>query len=220
MLSFTEENYIKALYHLTFSHPDKKETGTTEIAKTLDVKPATANNMIKKLSDKKLIDYQKYGKIQLTNEGKKMALQILRKHRLWETFLYEKLEFDWDEVHEVAEQLEHIYSEKLVDRLDKFLGFPKVDPHGDPIPDSKGKMKPVSRNTLSQIKAGHACKMVAVKDDSAAFLQYVVKIGLSLNTEIKVIGKQAFDATIEIEINGKKKRVSEKFADHILVIPG
>lgn len=219
MLSFTEENYIKALYHLTFSDPDKKETGTTEIAGTLDVKPATANHMIKKLSDKKLIRYEKYGKIQLTPEGKKKALHILRKHRLWETFLYEKLEFDWDEVHEVAEQLEHIYSAKLVDRLDKFLGYPKVDPHGDPIPDAKGKMKPVFRNSLSEIEPGKSCKMVAVKDDSAAFLQYVVKIGLSLNTNIKVIARQEFDSTVEIEINKVKKRVSQKFADHILVVP-
>ena len=219
MLSLTEENYIKALFHLTLTSPDKKETGTTEIAKTLNVKPATANNMIKKLRDKKLIDYQKYGKVQLTKEGKKKALQILRKHRLWETFLYEKLEFDWGEVHEVAEQLEHISSEKLVDRLDKFLGFPKVDPHGDPIPDSKGKMKPISRFTLSQIQVGNTCKMVAVKDDSAVFLKYVVKIGLSLNSQITVVGKQAFDSTLEIEINGNRKRVSEKFADHIFVIP-
>ena len=141
MLSFTEENYLKALWHLTMDNTHKEEAGTNELAAHLNVKPATANDMLKKLKEKKLVDYKKYGKSSLTNIGKKLAIEVVRKHRLWETFLYEKLEFTWDEVHEVAEQLEHIKSQKLVDKLDKFLNYPKLDPHGDVIPNEKGEMK-------------------------------------------------------------------------------
>ncbi len=141
MLSFTEENYLKALWHLTIGNTLKDEAGTNELAAHLNVKPATSNDMLKKLKEKKLVDYKKYGKSSLTHKGKKLAIEIVRKHRLWETFLYEKLDFTWDEVHEVAEQLEHIKSQKLVDRLDKFLNYPALDPHGDVIPNSKGEMK-------------------------------------------------------------------------------
>jgi DtxR family Mn-dependent transcriptional regulator len=141
MLSFTEENYLKALWHLTMGNTLKDEAGTNELAAYLNVKPATSNDMLKKLKAKKLVDYKKYGKSSLTHKGKKLAIEIVRKHRLWETFLYEKLDFTWDEVHEVAEQLEHIKSQKLVDKLDKFLNYPALDPHGDVIPNAKGDMK-------------------------------------------------------------------------------
>jgi DtxR family Mn-dependent transcriptional regulator len=141
MLSFTEENYLKALWHLTMDNTHKGDAGTNELAAHLNVKPATSNDMLKKLKEKKLVDYKKYGKSSLTNKGKKLAIEVVRKHRLWETFLYEKLEFTWDEVHEVAEQLEHIQSQKLVDKLDKFLNYPYFDPHGDVIPNAKGEMR-------------------------------------------------------------------------------
>jgi DtxR family transcriptional regulator, Mn-dependent transcriptional regulator len=217
MLSSTEENYLKALLYLTLNS-NKKEAGTNEIAGYLNVKPATANDMLKRLKEKKLIRYEKYGKISFSERGKKLATEVMRKHRLWETFLYEKLEFTWDEVHEVAEQLEHIQSDKLVDKLDKFLNYPKFDPHGDVIPNAKGEIHNPYKKTLAEIEAGKNCKMVAVKDNTAAFLQYVVQVGLVMNNKIKVIQKQPYDSLMVIEVDGKNVTISEKFAENILVI--
>lgn len=218
MLSGTEENYMKALFHLTCDSTGKKETGTNDVAARLNVKPASVNGMLKKLKEKDFIVYQKYGKISLTKTGKKIALEIIRKHRLWETFLYEKLEFSWDEVHEVAEQLEHIKSQKLIDQLDKLLGYPQIDPHGDPIPNHKGEIKIEIRKTLNEIEKGKTCKLVAVKDNSAEFLKYVVKLGLGISSKIKINHRHEFDGSIEIEINGQCSTVSQKFAENIYVI--
>ncbi len=218
MLSFTEENYLKTLLKLTMDERGKEEAGTNELALHLGVKPATVNDMLKKLKQKKLIQYEKYGKIALTKTGRKAGLEVLRKHRLWETFLYEKLEFSWDEVHQVAEQLEHIQSQKLVDKLDKFLDYPEFDPHGDEIPNAKGEFKYRHKVTLSQMEAGKSCKMVAVKDNSAPFLQYVIEVGLGINNHMKVLSIHPYDEIIQIEVNGKVSSVSKKFADNIFVI--
>jgi DtxR family Mn-dependent transcriptional regulator len=218
MLSFTEENYLKALLHLTSEVEDKIEAGTNELAFYLGVKPATATDMLKKLKEKELIDYVKYGKISLSGEGRRKALEIVRKHRLWETFLYEKLEFTWDEVHEVAEQLEHIHSAKLVDKLDKFLGFPEFDPHGDSIPNAKGELKQSFKKTLSEVETGTSCKMVAVKDNTAAFLRYVSQLNLGIDTSIKVLSRQDFDGSMEIMISNATIVVSQKFAENILIV--
>jgi len=218
MLSFTEENYLKALLHLTMEVEDKLEAGTNELAFYLGVKPATATDMLKRLKEKKLISYEKYGKISLSASGRIQAIEILRKHRLWETFLYKKLEFTWDEVHEVAEQLEHIQSQKLVDKLDKFLGYPEFDPHGDSIPNAKGELKQTFKKSLSEVEAGSSCKMVAVKDNTAAFLQYVSQLNLSINTPIQVLSRQAFDGSMEIMISEVKIMVSQKFAENILIV--
>jgi len=201
---------------LTFES-ETKETGTNELAGLLALKPATVNDMLKKLKEKQLVDYEKYGKITLSPKGKKIAVEIIRKHRLWETFLYEKFKFTWDEVHEVAEQLEHIQSVKLIDKLDDFLGYPKFDPHGEPIPDSKGEMKQNIKNNLSEVKAGNSCRMVSVKDNSSSFLQYVDKVGLAINSQIRVISKQEYDALMVIEVKGKTLTVSQKFAENIYV---
>ncbi len=217
MLSYTEENYLKALLKLTFEI-GKEEAGTNELAAVLVVKPATVSDMLKKLKDKMLVDYEKYGKITLTAEGKKRGIDIVRKHRLWETFLYIKLGFNWDEVHEVAEQMEHIQSAKLVDKLDKFLNYPEFDPHGDPIPNKKGELKVQFTKTLSEVLVGNSCKMVAVKDNSSPFLQYVIKVGLGINNAIKVVSKQEYDALMVIEVNGQQSSVSQKFAENIFVI--
>jgi DtxR family Mn-dependent transcriptional regulator len=217
MLSFTEENYLKTLFKISCDS-GIEGVGTNELATALQVKPATANDMLKKLKEKELVDYEKYGKIRLTKAGKKKAIDVLRKHRLWETFLYEKLEFSWDEVHEVAEQLEHIQSEKLVDKLDKFLDYPDFDPHGDPIPNSKGDFKVQHNKILSDVPVGSSCKMVAVKDNSSSFLQYVVKVGLGINNEIIVLSKQDYDGITEIEVNGIRSSVSQKFTENIFVI--
>ena len=218
MLSFTEENYLKALLQLTLETGNKEELGTNELAAQLNVKPATANDMLKKLKEKKFVSYKKYGKSSLTNEGKKLAIEIIRKHRLWETFLYQKLDFTWDEVHEVAEQLEHIKSPKLIDKLDKFLEYPAFDPHGDVIPTAKGEMKMPVKKTLNEEEIGHSCTMVGVKDNSATFLQYVDRVGLIMNNKIKVLSKQYYDDLIEIEVNGKKSNVSPKFAENIVIV--
>ena len=218
MLSFTEENYLKALLQLTLETGNKEEVGTNELAAHLKLKPATANDMLKKLKEKKFVSYKKYGKSSLTTEGKKLAIEVVRKHRLWETFLYEKLEFTWDEVHEVAEQLEHIQSPKLISKLDKFLDYPAFDPHGDVIPSAKGEMKMPVKKTLDEEEIGHTCTMVGVKDNSATFLQYVNKVGLSINNQIKVVSKQNYDDLIEIEVNGKSSSVSPKFAENIVIV--
>ena len=186
MISQAEENYLKALFHLTNEIQEKSEAGTNELAEMLDVTPATANNMLKKLKEKEGVAYEKYGKITLTDKGRNLAVETVRKHRLWETFLYEKLNFTWDEVHEVAEQLEHIQSNKLVEQLESFLDFPETDPHGDPIPNAKGEIKFVKRKTLSEVEVGKTCKLIAVKDNSSSFLQYVVKLGLGLSSKVKI----------------------------------
>jgi len=218
MLSHTEENYLKALLQLTHEKGNKRDAGTNELAAHLSVKPATANDMLKKLKEKKLIEYEKYGKSSLTKEGKKKAIEIVRKHRLWETFLFEKLAFTWDEVHEVAEQLEHIKSAKLVDKLDEFLNFPGFDPHGDVIPNKKGEMKQLSKKTLDEEEVGHLCTMIGVKDNSAAFLKYVDKVGLGIKKKIRIISKQPYDELIEIEVDGKRSSVSPKFASNIVIV--
>ena len=218
MLSYTEENYLKALLQLTHEKAGKKDAGTNELAAHLNVKPATTNDMLKKLKEKKLVEYEKYGKSSLTREGKKKAIGIVRRHRLWETFLFEKLGFTWDEVHEVAEQLEHIQSAKLVDKLDEFLNFPSFDPHGDVIPNKKGEMKQLSKRTLDEEVTGHECIMIGVKDNSAAFLKYVDKVGLGIKRKIKVISKQPYDELIEIEVNGNRSSVSPKFASNIIIV--
>ncbi len=217
MLSFTEENYLKALQKIVF-YSGIEKVGTNELATALLVTPATVSNMLKKLKEKELVDYERYGKITLTKTGRKKALDIIRKHRLWETFLYEKLEFSWDEVHEVAEQLEHIQSEKLVDKLDKLLEYPDFDPHGDPIPNKKGEVKVRVNKTLADVAVGSSCKIVAVKDDSSSFLKYVAKVGLELNSEIVVVSKQEYDAITVIEVNGTESSVSLLFSENIFVV--
>lgn len=218
MISQTEENYLKALFHLTTEVEEKTEAGTNELAKILEVTPATANSMLKKLKEKELVVYEKYGKVMLTDKGRSLALETVRKHRLWETFLYEKLNFSWDEVHEVAEQLEHIQSAKLVEQLEVFLGFPDTDPHGDPIPNAKGEIKFVIRKTLSEMEVGKSCKLIAVKDNSSSFLQYVVKLGLGLSSKIKIVSRQEFDGSMEIEVNRVRSSISKKVAQNLFVV--
>lgn len=217
MLSFTEENYLKAILLITLNEAPNNEAGTNQLAAYLGVKPATATDMLKKLREKELISYKRYGKISLSEIGRKKAVEVLRKHRLWETFLVNTLGFSWDEVHEVAEQLEHIQSQKLVDSLDKFLGFPEYDPHGDAIPDAKGNLKLRPSKTLAEASEGCSCKMIAVKDNSPLFLQYVSQLNLAIDIEINVLSVQPFDGSMEISVGGNKTMVSQKFAENILI---
>lgn len=217
MLSYTEENYLKAIFKIGIEN-GSHEAGTNDLAFLLSITPASVNEMLKKLSEKKLVSYKKYEKTTLTDKGLYLAKDIIRKHRLWETFLYQKLEFSWDEVHEIAEELEHINSKKLINKLDKFLGYPKFDPHGDPIPNEKGEIPTVQKKLLSNIPEGQKCRMIAVKDNSPVFLQYASSLGLGLENQLKIISRQEFDGLTTIEIDGKQKTVSKKFTDNIYVI--
>jgi len=218
MLSNTEENYLKALLKLGSENEGKDAAGINEMAAHLGVKPATATDMFKKLKEKKLVDYKKYGKISLTDSGRESAVNVVRKHRLWETFLFQKLNFTWDEVHEVAEQLEHIKSQKLVNKLEEFLDYPEFDPHGDPIPKANGKMVSVVKMALADLKPGDTCMVIAVKDTSNLFLKYLERLGINIGTEIKVIEMISFDGSLLVSIQGQEPRnVSIKFAESLLV---
>ncbi len=215
MLTTTEENYIKAL--LRISSEGDGEAGTNQLAARLDVRPATVTDMVKKLRDKSLVDYQRYGKIRLTDKGRIKATEIVRKHRLWETFLYDKLDFSWDEVHEVAEQLEHIQSDKLIEQLDKFLGYPLFDPHGDSIPKANEDFKHEVRTSLSDGEVGKTYTIIAVKDNSPHFLQYATRLGLTINSKIKIIEHIGFDKSLSISLNSKTINISQKVAENVCI---
>lgn len=216
-MTFTEENYLKAIYFLQ-SRSETGEVSANEIAQRLENRPATVTDMLKKLSEKKLIHYEKYKRIRLTETGRKTALSVVRKHRLWETFLSEKLSFDWDEVHDVAEQLEHIDSPKLIEKLDEFLGYPQFDPHGDPIPNAQGKIPQSSAQLLSQAPMGVWIQIVGVRDTSRAFLRRLAKDELDIGSKILVKERLPFDHSLVIGTpSGKTIQISEKMANNLMV---
>lgn len=216
LLTKTEEDYLKALFYLIVESGGEK-AGTSQLAEYLSISPASVNNMLKKLKNKGLVDHEKYGKLELTTVGKAFAIRLIRKHRLWETFLYQHMNFSWDEVHEVAEQLEHIRSSKLIMELDKFLGFPKYDPHGAIIPAAGGAYDIPPKITLSSLKVGEKCRLTSVKDSSVALLQYVSKLGLALSSVIQIQEFQEYDSSMVISFDGKTITVSKKFADNVFV---
>lgn len=216
MLSHTEENYLKAIYHLAME--DKKEVSTNSISGSMNKKPASVSDMLKKLSQKKLIYYEKYKEITISKEGIKIALQIIRKQHLWEVFLVEKLKFNWDEVYEIAEELKHIKSAQLIERMDEFLHFPQYDPHGNPIPDVNGQIKAKKQILLSQLLPDTDGIVTGVKGSSTSFLKYIDKVGIHLGVKIRVLEKIEFDSSLEIEINNNKTFiVSQKVSDNIFV---
>lgn len=215
MQSFTEENYLKIIYHL--SQNQEGSVQTNAIAEKMQTKAASVTDMIKKLADKQLVDYKKYQGVQLTALGKSAAVNIVRKHRLWEVFLVEKLNFKWDEVHDIAEELEHIQSSDLVERLDEFLGFPKSDPHGDPIPDKTGRFAPVPFIKLNKLKPAEQGLIMGVSEHSSAFLKHLEKSGLTLGKMIKIIEINDFDGSVELSLEQKKISVSREVAKHILI---
>ena len=214
-MTTSEENYLKVIYHLSNLSP--KGVNTNAIAAMLDTKASSVTDMLKKLSEKDWINYQKYQGVSLTDKGKFNAKIIVRKHRLWEVFLVEKLGFAWDEVHEVAEELEHIQSEKLINQLDQFLNFPSFDPHGDPIPNAKGEIIKIEKQLVSEIEVGRTITCVGVKDTSVDFLQYLNKQNISLGTKMKVLEKEPFDGTLKIEINKSVLVISDKIATNLYV---
>ncbi len=199
MYTFTEENYLKAIYHLSDS--SDKGVSTNAIAERLETKPASVTDMLKKLSDKKLLVYKKYQGVSLTDEGKTVAIRTVRKHRLWEVFLVKKLEFGWEEVHEIAEQLEHIQSTKLTDRLDEFLAYPKYDPHGDPIPNKDGIFPNRSDQTLTECSVGETAILKGVKDTDPEFLKYLKKLNLTLGEELLIKEKESYDNSMLVELS-------------------
>jgi DtxR family transcriptional regulator, Mn-dependent transcriptional regulator len=213
--SVSEENYIKAIFHL---QQQEGMVTTNELAGELQTKPASVTDMMKKLKVKKLLNYQPYQGFRLTSEGTKVALGIIRRHRLWEYFLSEKLKFSWDEVHEVAEHLEHVTSKKLIDKLDEFLGFPRTDPHGDPIPDANGKIEISKKICLTDLPLNTSATVSNVSDQSSQILELLEHKKIAIGTKLEIKKKFDFDNSIEIKIRQQPAlNISKQLAENIFV---
>jgi DtxR family Mn-dependent transcriptional regulator len=213
-MTLSEENYLKTIYHITVvSH---SEVSTNAIAEMMETKASSVTDMIKKLAEKDLVNYKKYQGVSLTDKGKLAAKMIVRKHRLWEVFLVEKLDFSWDEVHDIAEQLEHIKSEKLINKLDNFLGNPTTDPHGDPIPNAEGQILKIEKQLLSELSASQKGICVGVKDTSE-FLKYLDKQKIALGSKIEILSKESFDLSFKISVDGIVLTISNKIASNLFV---
>ena len=214
-LSQTEENYLKAIFKLSEQRPSK--ISTTSIAKIVETSAASVTDMLKRLAEKELVIYKKYKGAKLTPAGLFIATNMVRKHRLWEVFLVDKLNFSWEQVHEVAEELEHVNSDKLIDQLDQFLGYPKFDPHGDPIPSASGKFTLREQIPLSEITLGVKTIVIGVKHQSQAFLKRLDALHIALGSHITLNEKFDFENTFEIEIGKERKIISSIIADNVLV---
>lgn len=215
-LSQTEENYLKAIYKI--SEREGKAASTNAISNEINISAASVTDMLKRLAEKTMVHYKKHKGVTLTSKGEKRATMLIRKHRLWEVFLVDKLNFSWDEVHEIAEQLEHIKSPNLVKRLDDFLGHPKFDPHGDPIPDAEGNFAFRKQVILADVPTGKKGVLVGVQDHSTPFLQYLDKLSLGLGTSIEILEIFEYDESIRIRMNENQERVlSQKVSQNLLV---
>lgn len=215
-LSFTEENYLKAIFHL--SEASEESVSTNGLAESLKTKPATVSDMIKRLARKQYVDHKKYQGVNLTPSGRTAALKVIRKHRLWEVFLVDKLNFNWDEVHEIAEQLEHVNSPILVQRLDDFLGNPKVDPHGDPIPDTNGDFQTGPKLLLSEMDTNEVGVIIGVTDGEPKLLQYLDKVKIRLGLKIMVLDKIEFDGSIQVQYEEEPPLfLSATIAQHLTI---
>lgn len=212
----SEEDYIKAIFHLGGT---KRLVGTNHLSEELKTRPASVTDMLKKLQSKNLVHYEPYQGAMLNAEGKKLALSIVRRHRLWECFLAEKLQFSWDEVHEMAEELEHVSSQKLIDKLDAYLGYPEVDPHGDPIPDKKGKMKLSEQFPLTELPVNNIAVVKSVSNQSSEMLTLLHQRNILIGTQLEVKRVFEFDHSIEIKIgNMPVFTITEQLARNIFVI--
>jgi DtxR family Mn-dependent transcriptional regulator len=196
-LSKAEEDYIKAIFRL---QQDNGQVGTNAVAQELKTKPASVTDMLKKLKQKRLLHYEPYQEFKLSQEGKKVALGVVRRHRLWEYFLVEKLRLGWDEVHDMAEQLEHVTSQRLIDKLDEYLGFPDTDPHGDPIPDANGKMKVSPRISLAQLSLNTPAEVCSVGSQSSELLEMLRHLHIKIGTRLEIKRRFDFDGSLEIKI--------------------
>jgi DtxR family transcriptional regulator, Mn-dependent transcriptional regulator len=204
--STSEENYIKAIFHLQNGEP----VTTNELSAELQTRPASVTDMMKKLRTKKLVHYRAYRGFRLTAEGTRVALLIIRRHRLWEFFLAEKLKFSWDEVHAVAEDLEHVSSKKLIDKLDEFLGFPRFDPHGDPIPDINGRIETSKQVCLTELSLNKPAIVCHVSDQSSEMLDLLNHKKIGIGTKLEVKRKFSFDQSLEIKVRQYKRTPSEQ----------
>src|ERR1700743_3475329 len=214
MNTLAEENYLKSIYHLSL-HADS--VSTNQLAALLNTKASSVTDMLKKLAEKALINYTPYQGVTLTPAGEKIAVNIIRKHRLWEYFLVEKLDFKWDEVHEMAEEMEHISSMELVDRLDKFMGYPKYDPHGDPIPDCNGQFKKHELKPVSTIGVSDGGIISGVRDHSPGFLQYLEKQQLTIGKKITVTEIIEYDHSMVLELGDTITHISREVANNLLI---
>lgn len=215
-ISQTEENYLKAIFMIC--EAEDKAAGTNGISHAMQTSAASVTDMLKRLAEKELINYEKYKGVTLTPEGSKIATHLIRKHRLWEVFLVEKLDFTWGQVHEIAEQLEHIKSPELVEKLDAYLNYPKFDPHGDPIPNAEGKFTLRKQIKLTEAKVGEYGVVVGVQDDSEPFLAYLDKQGLVLGARLEILSIFDYDQSIQIALNGKKELVlSDKVSRNLFI---
>lgn len=214
-MTFAEENYLKAIFHLESQSTDG--VSTNALAEEMQTKASSATDMIKKLAEKNLLTYVPYQGVTLSKTGRASAIKVVRKHRLWEVFLLEKLHFSWDEVHDIAEQLEHIKSEKLTNKLEEFLEFPKVDPHGDPIPDKEGNFENVDKLSLAEAEVGTTYTCVGVDDSSSNFLRYLDGNKISLGTTITVLHKESFDNSVKIKFDNVELVVSENVAKNLFL---
>ena len=208
MTSLAEENYLKAIYKL--HEKNGAMVSTSALAETLQINAASVTDFIKKMAAKKLISYEKSRGVMLTEHGRTIALNIIRKHRLWEVWLVNNLGFKWDEVHEIAEQLEHVISDELIEQLDKHLGHPKADPHGDLIPDAKGRFIKTSSKFLINCKKGDKVKFTGVAEHSTSFLQYLTKSSIKLGDELLVEAIEEFDKSFQVKINRKERKLLSK----------
>lgn len=216
MISQTEENYLKAIYKI--SENDEKSASTNAISRRMKTSAASVTDMLKRLAEKSLINYIKYKGVTLTPKGVDLATKLIRNHRLWEVFLVDKLEFRWDEVHELAEQMEHIHSDELINKLDAYLGYPKFDPHGDPIPNAQGKYTLRSQIELNQLRETEAGVVVGLKYHEKPFLQHLDNLGIALGTQINVLQKNTFDQSIKISIDHSKETfISNEVSKNLLV---
>ncbi len=205
MQTFTEENYLKTIFKLS---EESENVSTNQLAVQLNTKAASVTDMLKKLSEKKLIDYTPYYGVNLTPAGKKIAIDVLRRHRLWEYFLVEKLKFRWDEVHEMAEELEHISSTGLVNRLDEFMDYPTHDPHGDPIPDKHGRIKKGDFKPIGTLAVNESGLISGVREHSTAFLQYLEKMNLLPGNRVMVVEVLGYDQSVVLTVNGSDHKIS------------
>ena len=215
MLTLAEENYLKAILSISLNGDGKASTNA--IAKEINTSAASVSDMLKKLQDKRMINYKKYKGVELSKKGRSKAINILRKHRLWETFLVNKLGFNWGEVHDMAEQLEHIKSEELVNRLDAFLEHPKFDPHGEPIPTKEGKLPTSNTSCLNELHPGAIGKVMGVTLDEKTFLEYLTQLKISIGTVIELVSQISFDKSFIIKIEGKTQHISHNVAQHLLI---
>ncbi len=215
MTTKAEENYVKAIYKI--ADRDRKAVATNAIAGQMKTSAASVTDMIKRLSEKKLVNYEKYRGVKLTDTGRALATDLVRKHRLWEAFLVEKLHFKWNEIHDLAEELEHINSTELINRLDAFLDFPRFDPHGDPIPSVEGKFTLRNQTILANVQMGVVSTVVGVREHDDSFLTHLDDIGLSISRKVEIIEKYDYDDSLLVDVEGTRRSISSKVARNIYV---